>query len=85
MKKRFFVFAYDHYYPQGGILDLKSTYDDYADAVKSVKALSLSFNVSYVLDIEANQLMVLLCEYAKYYNEVKFGIEEQIKVLADEN
>lgn len=39
MKKRFWVFAYNNYYPKGGMADFQSSHDTMNEAIKAARDL----------------------------------------------
>ncbi len=49
--KRYIVFAYDRYYPAGGLNDVKGTFDTYAEAAQFVDGLD--YDYIEVVDMDA--------------------------------
>ena len=80
--KRYFVFAHDQFYPNGGIRDLKGTFDDYSEAKKKANELSLSFDVSYVYDSLKNKLGIFFFDSQEYGSYVENEIEHNLSSLA---
>ena len=76
--KRYLVFAHDQFYPNGGIRDLKASFDDYSEAKKKANELSLSFDVSYVYDSNKNKLGVFFFDNQEYGNYIENEIEHHL-------
>lgn len=49
--KPFWVFAYDQYYPSGGMGDLKASYDTRKEAEERKKQLEGSYDYVDIIDI----------------------------------
>lgn len=64
--KRFLLFAFEHYYPAGGLLDVAGSYDTAEEAMEAFSRTAGHCEECYILDRE--QWKVIQGEPPKQYN-----------------
>lgn len=65
--KRFLLFAFEHYYPSGGLLDVVGSYDTAEEAIEALERAGTRCDERYVLDRE--QWRIIHGEPPKEYDQ----------------